>query len=125
LFCAGRVVLVADFDFMSERARIDDLALTLYYTNSTFADDQTSDERIRMLRTLVDAYDSGLDEPLTAIERAALPLALARTPLCFIAMIATVASEAGARQLAAEMTQDIDWALTIVRELDRWQTAFS
>ena len=39
LFRAGRIVLVADLDFMGERARIDDLALTLYYTNSTFADD--------------------------------------------------------------------------------------
>ena len=57
-------MLVADLDFMGERARIDDLALTLYYTNSTFTDDQTSDTRIRRLRTLVDAYDSGLDQPL-------------------------------------------------------------
>jgi Ser/Thr protein kinase RdoA (MazF antagonist) len=30
-FLGGRPVLVADFDFMGERARIDDLALTLWY----------------------------------------------------------------------------------------------
>ncbi len=125
LFRAGQIVHVADLDFMGERARIDDLALTLYYTNSTFADDPASEQRARQFRTLVDAYDSGLDEPLTTAERAALPLALVRTPLCFIAMIPAVDSERGARRLAAEMTGDIRWALAIVRDLDRWQAAFA
>ena len=125
LFRDGRVVLVTDLDFMGERARIDDFALTLYYTNSTFSDDPTSDDRIGKLRTLVDAYDGGLDEPLSGAERAALPLALARTPLAFIAMIASVDSEAGARRLAAEMAADISWALDIARDLDRWQSAFA
>jgi homoserine kinase type II len=32
LFRQGRVVLVADFGFMNRRPRVDDLALTLYYT---------------------------------------------------------------------------------------------
>jgi homoserine kinase type II len=125
LFRAGRVVLVGDLDFMGERARIDDLALTLYYTNSTFADDPVSDARIRRLRTLADAYDAGADEPLTPAERAALPVALARTPLAFVAMIAAVDSEAGARRLAAEMTADIAWALVIMHDLARWQAAFA
>jgi homoserine kinase type II len=125
LFRHGRVVLVTDLDFMGERTRIDDLALTLYYTNSTFSDDQVSDDRLRRLRTLVDAYDGGLDERLSTIERAALPLALARTPLCFIAMIADVDSEIGARWLAEEMTQDVSWALAIVHDLDRWRSAFA
>jgi Ser/Thr protein kinase RdoA (MazF antagonist) len=116
---------VADLDFMGERARIDDVALTRYYTNSTFSDDPTSDHRARRLRTLVDAYDDGLDEPLTSAERAALPLALAWTPLCFIAMIPSVDSERGARRLAAEITGDITWALTIVRNLDQWQAVFA
>ena len=125
LFRAGQVVLITDFDFMGERARIDDLALTLYYTNSTFAEDPTSDERVRRLRALVDAYDSDTDAPLTHAEREALPVALARTPLAFIAMIAVVDSEEGARRLAAEMTPDIAWALAIMRDLDHWQAMFA
>ena len=46
-FRDNRVVLVTDFDFMGERARIDDLALTLYYTNSTFSEDPVSEDRVR------------------------------------------------------------------------------
>ena len=125
LFCGDRIVLVADLDFMGARARIDDLALTLYYTNATFADDPIAADRRRGLRALVDAYDTGLDEPLTRAERAALPLPLARTPLAFIAMIAAVDSEAGARRLAAEMAPDIAWARAIMRDLDRWQAGFA
>ena len=123
-FRAGRVVHVADFDFMGERPRIDDLALTLYYTNSKFWDDPLSDDRVRRLRGLVDAYERGLDDRLTSAERAALPVALARTPLCFIGMIATVDTEREGRKLASEMIWDVAWALAIVRDLDHWQAVF-
>ena len=125
LFHKGRVVLVADLDFMGERLRIDDLALVLYYANSTFWDDPLSADRMRKLRGLVDAYDSGLTDHLTTAERAALPLALARTPLCFVGMVASVDTEVGAKRLAAEICWDVAWALALVRDLDRWQTAFA
>lgn len=124
-FHAGRLVLVTDLDFMGLRPRIDDLALTLYYTNSTFAEDQVSDARARQLRRLVDAYDHGLRERLTATERMALPLALARAPLCFIGMVATTDSERQGRRLATEMVADVAWALTIARAPGRWQAAFT
>lgn len=123
-FRNGKVVLVTDLDFMGERARIDDLALTLYYTNSTFDDDQTTDDRARRLRTLVDAYDSGLAHKLTQAERIALPLALARTPLAFIAMIAVIDTEETARNHADGMAQDVQWALTIAKQAERWQAIF-
>jgi homoserine kinase type II len=119
------VALVTDLDFMGRRARIDDLALTLYYTTSTFWDDPDSDARLARLRGLVDAYDGGLDVPLSAAERAALPLALARTPLAFVAMIAAVDSEAGARRLASELPRDVAWARRIAADPDRWRAAFA
>ncbi|HEY8172080.1 MAG TPA: phosphotransferase [Dehalococcoidia bacterium] len=125
LFHGDRVVLVGDFDFMGVRPRIDDLALVLYYTNSTFWEDPLSDSRMRALRDLVDAYDDGLTDHLTAVERSALPLALARTPLCFVGMLASIDTPAGARRLAAEITPDVAWALAIARDLDRWQRAFA
>jgi Ser/Thr protein kinase RdoA (MazF antagonist) len=126
LFREGRVVQVGDLDFMGERARIDDLALTLYYTTCTFASGApgASNEHARRLRPLVDAYAGGLDEPLSPAERAALPLALARTPLCFVAMVPRVDAEAGARRLAAAVAPDLIWAHGIVRDLDQWQAAF-
>ena len=125
-FREGRVVLVTDFDFMGERARIDDLALTLYYTNSTFSEDPVSDDRIGRLRRLVDAYDRGLNHPLTQIERAALPLALARQPLWWVGRwLAVLDDEERARQGLAGMSGDVEWALQVMREAGRWQAAFA
>jgi homoserine kinase type II len=125
-FREGRVVLVTDFDFMGERARIDDLALTLYYTNSTFSDDPLSEERIARLHRLVDAYHRGLDDPLTHIERKALPLALVRQPLWWIGRwLALLDDEELARRGLAEMERDVEWALQIAREPGRWQAAFA
>jgi hypothetical protein len=73
-------VFVADFSFMADRARIDDLALTLYYTDTELGLADAGD-RIAALRPLVQAYQSGLDKPLTDAERGALPWAIARQPL--------------------------------------------
>jgi homoserine kinase type II len=120
-FRDGRVVLVTDFDFMGERARIDDLALTLYYTNSTFSEDPVSEDRIGRLRRLVDAYDRG-----TGVERAALPSAIARQPLWWIGRwLVLLDDEECARRGFSEMSGDVAWALQIMREAGRWQEAFA
>jgi len=125
-FRDGHVVLVADFDFMGERARIDDLALTLYFTCLKFPEDGFSGNRVRQLRRLVDAYDSRLDNPLTSGERAALPLAIARQPLWSVGgWVALLDDESSARQHAAEIGWEVEWALSIVGEIDRWQAAFT
>jgi Ser/Thr protein kinase RdoA (MazF antagonist) len=71
---------VADFAFMAERARIDDLALTLYCAD-TEAGLTTSPDRIAALRPLVHGYASGLGNPLTDAEHQALPWATAWQPL--------------------------------------------
>jgi homoserine kinase type II len=126
LFRDGQVVLVTDFDFMGERARTDDLALTLYYANSTFSDDPVSDTRIARLRRLVDAYDRGLEIPLTGAERAALPLAMARQPLWWIGgWLVLLDDEEQARRGFAEMSRDIEGALQVIRDAGRWQAAFA
>ncbi len=125
-FREDQVVLVTDFDFMGERSRIDDLALTLYFTNSTFSDDPVSDNRIGRLRRLVDAYNRGLEDPLTSVERAALPLALARQPLWWIGRwLALLDEEEEARRGFAEMARDVEWALQVLDEVGKWQTAFA
>lgn len=118
-------VLVADFDFMGERARIDDLALTLYFADCELGL-RDADERIAALRPLVEAYDSGLDLPLSATERAALPWAFARQPLWGIGgWVVRLAEEEHARRHANETARDVVRALQVVDEVDRWVAGFS
>lgn len=125
LFRNGKIVLIADLDFMGERARIDDVALTLYYTNSTFSEDPLSDDRIQHLRKLVDAYNAGLDEPLTTVERLALPLAIARTPLFMMRYIALMETKEEAVKPISETLPDLEWALHLLDDLDHWQQRFA
>jgi homoserine kinase type II len=121
-FCNGAVAFVGDFDFLGERARIDDLALTLYYAHVTFSDDDAP----QRLRDLVDAYERGLGDPLSRAERAALPLAIARQPLWSIGgWVALLDDEVCARQHAAGMYEETERSLRIVREIERWQAAFA
>ena len=80
-FRDGEIVLIGDFDFVGLRARIDDLALTLFYANSEL-------DRPDALRELADAYDAALQMQLSSVERVALPYAIARSPLAFIAHLA-------------------------------------
>jgi hypothetical protein len=54
---AAALVLIADFDFMGERARIDDLALTLHFALSDLAHADLSAETLRRLSGLVTRYD--------------------------------------------------------------------
>ncbi len=127
-FQDGRIVMVADFDFMGERARIDDLALTLYFTLMSLmpAKDEGTDDQMGKLRELVDAYDSGLDDPLTPVERAALPLAIARQPLWSVGgWIALLDDEESARQHTAGIGWNVEFALCIVHQVDRWRRAFA
>jgi Ser/Thr protein kinase RdoA (MazF antagonist) len=72
-------VLLADFDFMGERVRVDDLALTLHHAGSDLRAGPR--ELPARLARLVGAYDRGLEVPLSEAERAALPLAMARQSL--------------------------------------------
>jgi Ser/Thr protein kinase RdoA (MazF antagonist) len=125
-FRDDRVVLVTDFDYMGERARIDDLALTLYFASLKYPEEPVSGDQLHRLRRLVDAYDSGLDIPLSGLERAALALAMARQPLWSIGgWVALLDDEATARQHASGMGFALRWSLGILRELGRWQAAFA
>ncbi|WP_020578137.1 phosphotransferase enzyme family protein [Actinopolymorpha alba] len=122
-FSGDRVVLVTDLDFMGWRPRIDDLALTLFYTNERLGRQDTSPSRFAQLRTLVDGYDASLDVPLSITERQALPYAIARTPLCFIAQLA---DDAGVPDQADRLHQRgpaFEWALDMI-STPEWRTAF-
>lgn len=120
-FRDGRIVLVLDLDFMGARPRVDDLALTLYYTNSTFSDDQVSGDRIRRLGRLAHAYDSALARPLTDDEWRAIPLAMARTAVGMVAHLADADSEEGMFVHTRSLAPDFTWVRALLDDLERWQ----
>jgi hypothetical protein len=76
-FRGEKLVAVTDLDFMGNRPRVDDLALTLYFTDEemqlTHAADRPAEERIATLRPLVGAYAAALSTPLSESEWQALP----------------------------------------------------
>jgi Ser/Thr protein kinase RdoA (MazF antagonist) len=125
-FRDGSLVGVLDLDFMEEGARIDDLALVLYYatSGSTLADLRSPVERMQALRELVDAYDSGLECHLSEEERAALPLVLARTPLKYARHLLLRTSAVDQRTVAMAEAPDLEWALSIAKLPGPWQAAF-
>jgi Ser/Thr protein kinase RdoA (MazF antagonist) len=125
-FRAGSLVAVLDLDFMEEGARIDDLALVLYYvtSGSTLASLHSETEHMRALRELVDAYDSGLQRHLSEQERLALPLVLARTPLKYARHLLLRGNAADQRAVAMAEAPDLEWALSIAKLPGPWQAAF-
>lgn len=124
LFRNDEIALVADFGFMNRRPRIDDLALTLYFTLRELEPARAGDA-VRVLAGLADGYDRGTRRPLSPAERHALPLALARQPLWSIAVWAAQLDDPDA--VAAHLDGH-DLALararTIVDDLDDWVEAF-
>lgn len=121
-FLGERLVAVADFDFLAERPRLDDLALTLYFSDSQFGLVDVAD-RIDALRPLVEAYDDVLDPPLSAAERLALPWAIARQPLWGFGHWVLTLDDAEAQGHAAATEQDLDRVIALARD-PRWAEAF-
>ena len=123
LFVGNDVVLVADFGFMNLRPRVDDLALTLYFTLWELVA-SSHDDPLRAISGLVSAYDSGTHQPLSEAEREALPLAVARQPLWSIGVWAahlddpnTVAAHLSGHELAISIGREI------LNTRDRWRAA--
>jgi Ser/Thr protein kinase RdoA (MazF antagonist) len=119
-------VFVTDFDYMGLRPRIDDLALTLFFSCMAFFELPVSDGQLRQLRALLDAYDASATVPLTSLEREALPFAIARQPLWSIGgWVVWLDDETAARNHAESTRDEVEWALALVNESTRWQRAFT
>lgn len=124
LYRGTKIVLIHDFDHMGRRARVEDVALTMYFLNS----ERTADRGANMhrLRRMVDAYDAGLEEPLSAGERAEIPVAVARQPLWSIgAWIAELDDEQASRNHAVGLLEHVEAALELMRALPHWQEALA
>jgi homoserine kinase type II len=122
----GDIALVLDLDFMGERPRTDDLALTLYFANASIPGNPLGEDRIEHLRRLVNAYDSGLTDHLSAEERAALPIAIARQPLFDIGRWSVDEPDTErALETAMWRVHEVRWTLALMHNLSRWQEAFA
>jgi hypothetical protein len=111
---------------MGERARIDDLALTLHCARSDLGSTGGLVEERARLGRLVAGYDAGLDLLLSEVERAALPVAIARQPLSSIGgWVARLDDPAAARRHVASVGPELEAARQLMSELGRWQDAFA
>jgi len=125
-FRDSELVFVTDFDYMGHRPRIDDLALTLCFTCLEFFENPVSDTQLERLAGLLRAYDNGTVRPLSAAERSALPLAIARQPLWSIGgWVVWLDDAQAAGDHAQSAAHEVRWALSLTRDLDRWQAAFA
>ncbi len=118
-----QVALVTDFDFLGQRPRTDDLALTLYYTSVDITD-ITRDPA--QLAELAGTYEAGSGTRLTQHERDAIPLAMARQPLWSIAVwVALLDSQATARRHLAATAHELTWALQLADRITELQDALA
>jgi Ser/Thr protein kinase RdoA (MazF antagonist)/GNAT superfamily N-acetyltransferase len=127
LFLNETPVFVTDFDYMGHRPRVDDLARTLFFTCMAFFELPVSDELLRRLRGLVDAYDANAAAArLTQLEREALPFAIARQPLWSIGgWVVWLDDPTAARRHAQAAHDEVEWALALVNDTGRWQDALT
>ncbi|NDL58860.1 phosphotransferase [Phytoactinopolyspora sp. XMNu-373] len=118
----NQLTLLLDMDFLGERPRVDDLAVTLFFINEHIGRDDTSQARIATLRNLVDFYDAAVTVPLSPTERAALPYAILRTPLTFLRDLAYL-GPSSRLELTTLRGPEYEWALNLL-ETPGWRTAF-
>lgn len=124
LFRDGDVVLVADLEFMGNRRRIEDLALTLYFAGYELAE-PTAPAAMEALAGLVGSHDAGSGTPLSTGEKAALPVALARQPLWSIAVwTARLDDERAARRHIRGHLAAVERGLDMLRSIEAWRDAF-
>jgi homoserine kinase type II len=128
LFRGDRIALIADFDFMGERRRIEDIALTLYFSHISegyFESEAMSDKRAAELKRLLNLYESGLACPLTEREKAALPIAMALQALWGIGgWVVLLDDERAAQNHASGMLWELKICNYIMDNLSKWQDIF-
>ena len=128
LFKNGQVALIADFDFMGERRRIEDISLTLYFAHISegFCQSKTfSRERALELKQLLDLYENGLDIKLSEAEKSVVPICIAMQAFWGIGgWVVQLDNDDAARNHAAGMKWELDRCKYVIDNLDEWQDIF-
>jgi Ser/Thr protein kinase RdoA (MazF antagonist) len=125
LFRGDDLAAVIDFDFMAERPRIDDLALTAYFWFLQPGKGVPGLTEARELRRFVDAYDAAAALPLSPEERMALPLAIARQPAWSVGRWIVDLEHGHAVRHAWEAAAEQPVARAILTDLAGWQDALT
>ena len=125
LFSGGRPTALLDFGFMGRRPRIDDLALTAYFFLLEPGKGIPGSEARDDIRSFVDAYDQAATIPLSAAERAALPLAIARQPAWSVGGWVVRLDDAAARAHALAAAREFGVARSVLANLSSWQRALA
>jgi homoserine kinase type II len=125
LFRHDRLVAVLDFDFMADRPRIDDLALSAYFFLLQPGKGRPGPADRAQLRRFVAAYDAAAQVPLSAAERAALPLAMARQPAWSVGRWVVELPEPEAIEHATAAVAELPVAQAILTDLGSWKDELS
>jgi homoserine kinase type II len=120
LFTGSRVAAVLDFGFMAERARVDDLALPIWFYLLEPGHGPPNVDDAEVVAAMLDAYDRA-GEPLSREERLAVPLAIARQPAWSVGHWVLQLDEQRAINHAREAAREMPVAQAILRELNDWQ----
>ncbi len=123
LFDGDRLAAVIDFDFMAERPRVDDLALTAYFWFLQPGKSPPGAAGAGELRSFVDAYQAAAEIPLSEAERCALPLAIARQPAWSVGRWILELDHDHALRHAREAADELPVAKAIMADVARWQDA--
>ena len=128
LFNDNKIVLITDLDFMGERRRIEDIALTLYFSHISEGfckSEDMSSERAVELKELLNIYENGLDVRLTETEKAALPTAIALQALWGIGgWVVLLDDENAARNYVSSMIWELERCNYIMDNLSKCQNIF-
>jgi homoserine kinase type II len=122
-FMGSRFQAILDFGFMAQRLRIDDLALPFWFYLLEPAQSVPGDAERRLLTTLLDSYDRAATRPLSMAERMSIPLIIARQPAWSVGTWIVELDEDRARRHALDVTNELDVARTVFRDIDLWQDA--
>jgi len=112
-----KVCNVIDFDFLGERARIDDIA----YTIKSLIRGAYSREVLARVKNVLESYDNKLGIPLTKDEKLALPLSMARIALSFVGIIASLDTREQVSKEVKSRESAVAWALQLMEDIDYWQ----
>lgn len=125
VFRGRQLVGVLDFDFLGERDRIEELALTLWFYLLEPGNNPPGDAQVQQVRELVKSYDLASGVRLSEAERERLPLVLARQPAWVAGGWIPALDDTGARNQAADLAGRLPTAEAILADLSTWTSALA